>query len=110
MAVMIKEKVNPITSPLGNPPPLNLHVTVSGHFSNSAQKIRAFVHPMIKVLGLVLLQGITCALDASCLVSPIVVVEMTRLIFLCALALIVQNHSTSKTFYTDSIVSSFVQA
>ncbi len=103
---MVNEKVNSIA----NPPPLNLHVTVNGHFSNSAQKISSFANPMIKVLGLILLQGVTCALDAYCLVSPIVVVEMTRLIFLCALALIVQNHSNTKSFYTDSIVSSFVQA
>lgn len=110
MTAITKENVNSITSPVANPPPLNLHVTVSGHFSNSAHKVSSLVHPMIKVLGLILLQGITCALDAYCLVSPIVVVEMTRLIFLCSLALIVQNHSTSKTLYTDSIVSKFVEA
>jgi hypothetical protein len=110
MTAITKENVNYITSPVGSPPPLNLHVTVSGHFSNSAHKIRVFAHPVIKVLGLILLQGITCALDAYCLVSPIIVVEMTRLIFLCALAVIVQNHSISKSLYTDSIVSSFVQA
>lgn len=106
MSLMVKEKVNSIT----DPPPLNLDIKVSGHFSNSAQKISSIAHPMIKVLGLILLQGVTYALDAYCLVSPIIVVEMTRLIFLCALALIVQNHKISKTFYTDSIVSRFVDA
>jgi len=106
MSLMVNEKVNSVD----NPPPINLDIKVSGHFSNSAKKINSFVHPMIKVLGLILLQGVTCALDAYCLVSPIIVVEMTRLIFLCALALIVQNHQNTKSFYTNSIVSSFVQA
>jgi hypothetical protein len=106
MSLVVNEKVNSIT----NPPPSNLHITVKGHFSNSARKMNSFANPTIKVLGLILLQGITCALDAYSLVSPIIVVEMTRLIFLCALALIVQNHSNTKSFYTDSIVSRFVQA
>src|SRR5688572_29390614 len=110
MTALINQKESSITSALANPPPLNLHVTVSGHFSNSVQKISALAHPMIKVLGLILLQGITCALDAYCLISPIIVVEMTRLIFLCAVALIVQTHSTSRSHYTDSVVSSFVQS
>ena len=106
MTVAISEKLNSVTGPL----PLNLYVTVKSDVSNSARKISSLAHPIIKVLALVLLQAITCALDAYCLVSPIIVVEMTRLIFLCALALIVQSHSASKSHCTDSIVSSFIQA
>lgn len=75
-----------------------------------SKKVVTVARPILKALGLGLLLAATSALSAYSLIHPIIGVEMTRLIFLCIVALLLQRDSNSTSLYTNTIVTRVLEA
>jgi hypothetical protein len=107
MSLWFSGKVNSSTevSPTVKPE-VNVNIKVDGHHTKN--QIVIVANPIIKTLGLVFLFGVMTLLNDYALVNPTIIQEMTRLIFLCAIALLMQKDSNSRAFYTDRIVERFL--
>lgn len=104
MTALIDNKLS--TGPVGEdfvvePPAAQAH---------TSKKVVVVARPILKFLGLALLLAATSALSSYALLNPVIVIEITRLIFLCMIALILQRDSNDHTLYTNTIVARVLEA
>ena len=92
-----------------SPAPMPVHPNPSTYEKpETIKKVRNIANPILKTLGLVLLFGIIGVLRAYSLVDPVITSEMTRLIFLCVIAFILQKPSDTAPRYRNRIVGAVI--
>ncbi len=79
------------------PPMLNVNLQVAGHLSKTKDKTERVVEPIIKILGIILFVSVGVVLMSHSILSTAIVEEVTRMLFLCALGLIIERGLGKKT-------------
>jgi hypothetical protein len=92
------------------PPSASPKAVVKPCLESNVKKIKTAANPIFKALGLLMFFGAMCVLKTYSLIDPVITTEMTRLVFLCVVALILQKSSNHDYNYRDEIVSSVLKA
>ena len=79
------------------PPVLNVNLQVEGHLAKTKDKTGRVAEPVIKILGILLFVGVGVVLMSHSILTTAIVEEVTRMLFLCALGLIIERGMGKKT-------------
>lgn len=79
------------------PPVMNVNLQLEGHVVKSKSEVAKVAEPVIKILGILLFVGVGVVLMSHSILSTAIVEEVTRMLFLCALGLIIERGLGKKT-------------
>jgi len=101
MTVLSSTKPGPtVATPGGSttvPPVMNVNLQLEGHLLKSKSEIAKVAEPIIKILGILLFVGVGVVLMSHSILTTAIVEEVTRMLFLCALGLIIERGLGKKT-------------